>query len=181
MMNDSSELRQLLDFSVQLAREAGEITNRYFKGTLSPERKADNSFVTVADRQSERHIRNSIEQAFPDDGIMGEEEGEKSGSSRRRWIIDPIDGTFAFVHGVPFYGVMIGLEVGADPVLGVVNLPALNEIIYAAKGLGCFWNDQAARVSSTSTLNSPFLLSTDSHVHNPTTIMSARETTFPTP
>ncbi|MEP6911158.1 MAG: inositol monophosphatase family protein [bacterium] len=175
MMNDTSELRQLLVFSVQLAREAGEITNRYFQGTLSPERKADNSFVTVADRESERHIRSSIEQVFPDDGIMGEEEGEKSGSSGRRWIIDPIDGTFAFVHGVPFYGVMIGLEVGADPVLGVVNLPALNEIIYAAKGLGCFWNDQAARVSSTSTLDSALLLSTDFRASNQDRFSSALE------
>jgi histidinol-phosphatase len=159
-----AELRQLLDFSVGLACEAGEITKHYFRGAFATERKADNSFVTIADRETERHIRSAIQQNFPDDGIMGEEEGEQRGSSRRRWIIDPIDGTYAFVHGVPFYGVMIGLEIDAEPVLGVVNLPALNEVIYAARGLGCFWNDQVARVSSTSTLDSALLLATDFRV-----------------
>jgi histidinol-phosphatase len=161
MTIEGSELSQLLEFSVHLAREAGAITEGYFKGTLSPARKADNSFVTVADREAERHLRNSIEQVFPDDAILGEEEGEKQGASGRRWIIDPIDGTYSFVHGVPLYGVMIGLEVDREPVLGVVNLPALNEIIYAASGLGCIWNDKAARVSSTSTLDQALLLATD--------------------
>jgi len=161
MADNTSELSQLLEFSVRLAREAGEITRHYFQGSFSPERKADNSFVTVADREAERHIRTAIEEAFPDDPILGEEEGEKPGGSRRRWIIDPIDGTFAFVHGVPFFGVMIGLEVEGQPVLGVVNLPALNEIIYAAKGSGCFWNGQRAHVSVTSTLDSALLLATN--------------------
>jgi histidinol-phosphatase len=161
MTIDSSELQQLLGFSLGLAREAGAIANHYFRGTFFPERKADDSFVTVADREAERHLRHSIEQVFPDDAILGEEEGEKPGSSRRRWILDPIDGTFAFVHGVPFYGVMIGLEVEAEPLVGVVHLPALNETIYAARGLGCFWNDKPARVSSTSDLDSALLLATD--------------------
>jgi len=161
MTIDGSELDQLLQFSVQLAREAGSITEGYFKGPLSPARKADNSFVTEADRETERHLRQSIERLFPDDTILGEEEGEKQGASGRRWIIDPIDGTYSFVHGVPLYGVMIGLEVDGDPVLGVVNLPALNEIIYAASGLGCFWNDKTARVSSTNPLDQALLLTTD--------------------
>jgi histidinol phosphatase-like enzyme (inositol monophosphatase family) len=161
MTIDSSELPQLLEFSVNLAREAGAITEYYFKGTVSPDRKADNSFVTVADREAERQLRKSIEQVFPDDAILGEEEAEKQGSSGRRWIIDPIDGTYSFVHGVPFYGVMIGLEIEEEPVLGVVNLPALNEIIYAASGLGCFWNHQPARVSSTPALAESLLLATD--------------------
>ena len=161
MTIDSSELSQLLEFSVQLAREAGAITEGYFKGTLSLDRKPDNSFVTIADRETERHLRKSIEQVFPDDAILGEEEGETHGASGRRWIIDPIDGTYSFVHGVPFYGVMIGLEVNAEPALGVVNLPALSEIVYAARGLGCFWNQKPARVSSTLPLDQALLLATD--------------------
>jgi histidinol-phosphatase len=161
MTDDSTALSQLLEFAVRLAREAGEIAHHYFQGSFTPERKADNSFVTVADREAERHIRSAIERAFPDDTILGEEDGEKPGDSPRRWIIDPIDGTFAFVHGVPFFGVMIGLEVAGEPSLGVVNLPALNEIIYAAKGSGCFWNGQRARVSVTSSLDSSLLLATD--------------------
>ncbi len=161
MMVDNSILEQLLEFAVALARDAGAITEHYFKGTFSPDRKADNSFVTVADREVERHIRNAIEMAFPDDAILGEEEGEQTGSSGRRWIIDPIDGTYAFVHGVPFYGVMIGLEVDGEPLLGVVNLPALSEIIYAARGLGCFWNGQPTRVSETSMLDQALVLASD--------------------
>jgi len=161
MTIDSSELSQLLEFSVQLASEAGAITEHYFKGTLSPARKADNSFVTVADRETERYLRKSIEEVFPDDAILGEEEAEKPGASGRRWIIDPIDGTYSFVHGVPFYGVMIGLEIEQEPILGVVNLPALGEIIYAARGLGCYWNHKPARVSSTSALDEALLVASD--------------------
>src|SRR5438132_3134510 len=158
---DASALRTLLKFAVELAHDAGNITYRHFKGSFVAERKADNSFVTVADRETEKYLRASIEKAFPDDAILGEEEGEKPGKSNRRWILDPIDGTYSFVHGVPLYGVLIGLEVDDEPVLGVVNLPALNELVYAARGIGCFWNDVPARVSSIASLSDALLLATD--------------------
>src|SRR6266568_8229342 len=161
MTSDKVELKQLLDFAVHLARDAGAITYRHFQGSFVAERKADNSLVTVADRETERHMRACIEEAFPDDSILGEEEGEKSGSSNRRWVIDPLDGTYSFVHGVPLYGVLIGVEVDDEPVLGVVNLPALNEVVYAARGVGCFWNDAPARVSPTASLGEALLLATD--------------------
>ncbi len=160
-MTDRSELRQLLDFALRLAREAGEITNQYFKGSFSTERKADRSFVTNADREAETFLRTAINQAFPADGILGEEEGERTGTSGRRWIIDPIDGTYSFVHGVPLYAVLIGLEIDGEPILGAVNLPALNELVYAARGLGCFWNGAPTRVSNTNSLQEALLLCTD--------------------
>ncbi len=160
-MTETLELRPLLDFAVRMAREAGRITQRCFKGSLKPERKSDNSLVTIADREAERHIRESIAQTFPDDSILGEEEGEYAGTSGRRWIIDPLDGTFSFVHGVPLYGVMVGLEIDNQPSLGVVNLPALDEIVYAARGLGCFANSEPAHVSTTSSLDKALLLATD--------------------
>jgi len=161
MIPDSAELKALLDFAVAMARDAGEITNRYFKGSFVAERKADNSFVTAADREAEKYLRTQIEKAFPEDAILGEEEGEKPGRSNRRWILDPIDGTYSFVHGVPLYGVLIGLEIDNEAVLGVVDLPALNEIISAARGLGCFWNNAPARVSATESLGDALLLATD--------------------
>ncbi len=161
MIIEPIELKHLLDFAVRLAREAGAITYRHFKGSFSAEHKADNSFVTIADREAERHIRSIIERTFPDDGILGEEEGVKNGVSDRRWIIDPVDGTYSFVHQVPLYGVLIGLEIADEPVLGVVNLPALNELIYAARELGCFWNGERARVSTTKELQQALLLATD--------------------
>jgi len=144
-----------------LAREAGEITLRHFKGSFVPQRKADNSFVTIADREAEEHMRSVIADAFPEDGIIGEEEGVKPGTSGRRWILDPVDGTYSFVHGVPLYAVLIALEVNNESSLGVINIPPLNEIVYAAKGLGCFWNGEPAHVSAVETLSEALLLCTD--------------------
>src|SRR6266850_2247673 len=161
MTTDKKQLKHLLDFAVDIAREAGAITYRYYQGSFVAERKADNSFVTIADREAEAYLRTRIAETFPDDSILGEEEGEQTGSSNRRWILDPIDGTYSFVHGVPLYGVLIGLELNGEPVLGVVNLPALGELVYAARGLGCFWNGEPARVSATKSLGEALLLATD--------------------
>lgn len=160
-MIDQVELRQFLDFAVHLARQAGEITKQYFNSSFVTERKADRSFVTNADRDAESFLRSAITQAFPADGILGEEEGERKGTSGRRWIVDPIDGTYSFVHGVPLYAVLIGLEIDGEPIVGAVNLPALNELVYAARGLGCFWNGKPAHVSATASLPEALLLCTD--------------------
>src|SRR3989441_5095333 len=161
MTVDTGELKQALDFAVGIAREAGALTLQYFKGSFAAERKADDSFVTIADREAERFLRQKIEEAFPTDAVLGEEEIAKPGTSGGRWILGRIDGTYSFVHGVPLYAVLIGWEVDADPLLGVVNLPALNETVYAARGLGCFYNDEPARVSSTASLDEALLLATD--------------------
>lgn len=158
---DTDELERLLMFAVALARGAGEITLKYFRSSLTPEQKADGSFVTRADREAESFIRARLEENFPRDAVLGEEEGAREGTSGRQWIIDPLDGTYSFVHGVPLYGVLIGLEIDDEACVGVVNLPALNEIVYAARGVGCFWNDARARVSSTERLEDALLLSTD--------------------
>lgn len=154
----SDELRQ---FAVELARGAGEITLKYFRKRPETSTKTDGSYVTIADREAEAYVRRQIAERFPDDGIVGEEEGESPGRSGRRWIVDPIDGTFAFVHGVPFYGVLIGLEIDGEPSIGVVNIPALDEMVSAAKGVGCFLNEEPARVSNTARLEDALLLSTD--------------------
>jgi histidinol-phosphatase len=157
----TEELKELLEFAVYLGQVAGEITLRYFRKGPETNTKADGSFVTIADREAEADLRRRLVERFPNDGILGEEEGETKGRSGRRWVLDPIDGTFAFVHGVPFYGVLIGLEIDGEMSVGVVNLPALEEIVYAAAGLGCFWNGKPARVSSTTKLDESLLLSTD--------------------
>ncbi len=154
-------LKELLDFSVLAAREAGDITLRYFRRKSETRLKGKDNFVTQADLEAEEFLRRSILERFPEDAIVGEEGGESPGSTGRRWIIDPIDGTYSFVHGVPFYGVLLGCEVDGDPAVGVVNIPALGEITYAARGLGCFWNGEPARVSRTARLEDALLLSTD--------------------
>ncbi|HEX5707822.1 MAG TPA: inositol monophosphatase family protein [Pyrinomonadaceae bacterium] len=162
MSSDKRELESLLDFAVEIARGAGEITLRHFRAGVEAETKADKSFVTVADREAERFMRRRIAEVYPSDGIIGEEEGEREGTSGRRWILDPIDGTYSFVHGVPLYGVLVGLEIGDEPSVGVVNCAALGEMVYAARGLGCFHNDgEPARVSQTTKLEESLLLGTD--------------------
>jgi len=155
-----TELNDLLEFAVEIARGAGEITLQYFRKQPETSRKSDGSFVTIADRQAESYLRQRIKTHFPDDGILGEEEGETRGNSGRRWILDPIDGTFAFVHGVPLYGVLIAVEIEGELSVGVVYMPALGEIVSAAKGLGCFLNGEPARVSTTAELKDALLLST---------------------
>ncbi len=156
-----TELNELLQFAVELARGAGDITLEYFRKKPETSKKSDGSYVTIADRQAESYLRKEIAKRFPDDGVLGEEEGELQGRSGRRWIVDPIDGTFAFVHGVPFYGVLIALEIEEELNVGVINIPALGEIVSAASGLGCFLNGEPTRVSSTSELKDALLLATD--------------------
>lgn len=157
----STDSDQLLEFAVDIARGAGQITLDYFKKAPETSTKSDGSFVTIADREAESYLRGRILEQFPTDGILGEEEGERIGTSGRRWIIDPIDGTFSFVHGVPFYGVLIALEIQDRMSIGVINIPAVDEIVYAANGQGCFLNGKPARVSTTERLEEALLLCTD--------------------
>jgi len=148
----ATALRELLDFAVDTAWQAGKITLEYFQTRHSVERKPDQSVVTIADRRAEEAIRHLIRSRFPDHGIIGEEYGSESASSEYTWIVDPIDGTQSFVHGVPLYGVLLGLEYRNEVVLGVVNCPGLDDMVYAARGQGCYWNGRRARVSETAIL-----------------------------
>ena len=125
------------------------------------ESKADDTPVTVADRRAEERLRSLIEESFPSHGILGEEFGKREGASSHLWIIDPIDGTMSFVAGVPLYGVLVGLEIDGEMVLGVIGCPALGEIVYAAKGVGCYWNGRRAMVSGVEDLSHALLVSTD--------------------
>ena len=136
-----TSLRTELEFAVQVAEEAGKLTLEYFQRSgVKTERKSDDSPVTVADYEAERLIRSRIASQFPNDGILGEEEGEVPGTSGRRWTIDPIDGTKSFVQGVPLYGVRIGLEAAGEALVGVVGIPGVGDMVAAARGEGCFWN-----------------------------------------
>lgn len=140
-------LRDLLEVAVSVAETAGQITLKYFQGSFAVDTKPDGSPVTAADREAEAYVRQAIESRFPDDGILGEEFGETRAQARRRWIIDPIDGTFSFVRGVPLYGVLIGVEADEEPLAGVIHLPALPETVAAARGEGCYRSGQRVRVS----------------------------------
>jgi len=137
----ADDLTSRLDLALAVAREAGEITLRYFRrDNFQIERKADTSPVTVADREAEEHLRRRIAAAFPEDGILGEELGEQPGTSGYRWILDPIDGTKSFIYGVPLYGQLIGVEREQRSVIGVINIPALDECAWAAVGHGAWYH-----------------------------------------
>lgn len=157
----AESLAALRDFAAELAWNAGRVTLRYFQTELATELKADESPVTIADRQAERLMREMIEARFPQHSILGEEEGETRPGASFRWILDPIDGTKTFVRGVPMYAVLVGLEREGQPVVGAINIPPMAEMLVAAQGLGCTWNGRQARVSATSDLREALLLSTD--------------------
>lgn len=127
-----------LETAIAAARAAGEIALRHFRTRLDVETKADRSPVTEADRACERCIVEILRKGFPDYGIFGEEFGEKAGTTGKRWIIDPIDGTKSFIRGIPFFATLIGLEEDGDVTMGVVHAPATGELLYAARGWGAY-------------------------------------------
>lgn len=141
------DLRRILDFAVEIAHDAGTFTLGYFNAATPFELKSDRSPVTIADRGAEERLRRRIEAVFPDHGIIGEEHGEKPGRTPGRWILDPIDGTQSFISGVPLFAVLVGFEWEGRVLAGVIHLPALRETVWAARGLGCWWDGKPAHVS----------------------------------
>jgi histidinol phosphatase-like enzyme (inositol monophosphatase family) len=164
-MNDANNTVDRLAFAVTTARAAGRLTLEHFRVGVDVETKADGSEVSIADRRAEAFIRDAIADAFPADAILGEEDDDKPGTSGWRWVIDPIDGTFSFVRGVPLFATLLAAErvdAAGDPIpgaveIGVLELPALSETIHAARGHGAWHSANGgkpapARVSDTATL-----------------------------
>jgi histidinol phosphatase-like enzyme (inositol monophosphatase family) len=165
-MSDA-ELTSRLERAQAFARDAGAVTLRYYcQHNYAVELKQDQSPVTVADRQAEERLRELIAEAFPDDAILGEELPERPGKSGYRWILDPIDGTKSFISGVPLYGTMIGVEFDSKSVVGVVYIPALDEMVSAAVGHGAWYSrgtatPRPARVSTKATLAESLFLTSE--------------------
>lgn len=133
-----SDLRRELDVATEAARRAGQAIMQFFRGDVAVERKAGDEPVTAADRASEAEVLKRLELAFPDDGILSEEQQDHESwvAHRRCWVVDPLDGTRDFVAGREGFSVMIGLLVDHRPVLGVVYQPVAKTLYRAAKGLG---------------------------------------------
>jgi histidinol-phosphatase len=130
------------------ARQAGAIALGYWNKGLKPETKSDASPVTLADRECERAISRAIAEAFPEDGLLGEEGASKTSHNGRQWIIDPIDGTRDFVRGNPAWAILIGLEEAGEVVAGVSYLPAMDEMFTASRGEGAFLNGERIQASN---------------------------------
>jgi histidinol-phosphatase len=156
-----SELRTLLDFAVETAFQAGQLTLAYFQTGTQASFKTDDSPVTIADKKAEELIRGRIEKYYPLHSIVGEEYGETHQGSSYRWFIDPIDGTKSFMRGVPLYAVLIGLEIDGKIEVGVTYFPGLGDMVYAASNEGCYWNGRRAYVSETKTLDRAYFAHTD--------------------
>ena len=158
-MNESSDT--LLQAVSELARLAGAKALEHYRPGISFETKGDGSPVTVADRAAEKVAREWLARKFPGDGIVGEEFGEENTASRRRWIIDPIDGTKSFVRHVPLWGTLIAVEENGAVLAGAAFFPVLSEIIVAANGSGCWYNATRCSVSSIDALSQATILTTD--------------------
>ena len=150
---------------LQVATAAGEVTLQHFRSAdLRVEAKSDDSPVTVADRAAEQWARQRIAELYPDDTVQGEEFSEATGTSRYRWIIDPIDGTKSFICGVPLYSTLVALELDGEPIAGVIQIPALGETVAAATGRGAWYRRspqsdwEPARVSEKTELGEAVLL-----------------------
>lgn len=115
------------DFASQLAAVSGPIVLEHFRGDPEVSSKADSSPVTVADRAAEAAMRAAIEARFPDHGIIGEEYGAQHGDATFVWVLDPIDGTRAYIAGLPVFGTLIALCQDGEPIVGVIDHPALKE------------------------------------------------------
>lgn len=148
-----------LTFMLSVMEEAGARAMKYFDTGISVSRKGDGSPVTIADREVESLIRSAIESRYPDDGILGEEEEEKTGGSgARRWIIDPIDGTMNFSRGIPIFSILMALEKDDDIVAGAVYNPAGGDLYYAESGAGAYKNHRRIKASAVDSLSDALMI-----------------------
>jgi len=147
--------------AAELARITGMVALRHYRTNLAVETKADGSPVTVADRAAETAARAWVQSRFPQDGVLGEELGEERPGAARRWIIDPIDGTKSFVRGAPLWGSLVALCEGERVLAGAAYFPAVDELVAAAPGAGCWWNGSRCQVSTVGALADATVLTTD--------------------
>lgn len=128
--------------ATRLIRDFGEVEQ------LQVSRKGPADFVSSADRRAERILREALSHARPEYGLLMEESGETGGSDpRHRWIVDPLDGTTNFLHGIPHFCISIALERDGEIVAGVIFDPLKHEMFWAERGLGAYVNDRRIRVS----------------------------------
>lgn len=149
----SMNLQPWLDAARDAARAAGDIIEFYRMRGVAEERKADNSPVTLADREAEKAIRSILAEACPEHGFIGEEFGAEQATADYVWLIDPLDGTKSFVRGYPFYSTQIALMKENRILVAVSSAPAFHEEAWATFGGGAFLNDQPLRVSAIDALN----------------------------
>lgn len=151
----------LLSSAIDFAKLAGAHTLTHFRKGIEVIRKSDNSPVTIADREAEWILREAILNRFPDHGIIGEEHGIVNPNARVQWVLDPIDGTVSFIHGIPLYTTLIGVLVDRQPTVGIIHAPAMDELCDAAIGMGTRLNGVRVSARNTSSMAEATLITTD--------------------
>jgi histidinol-phosphatase len=129
---------ELLAAAVDITRAASRLAAQRFLEGVPVSTKADDTEVTPADVEVEELIRSLIAARFPDDGVSGEELADTPGTTGRRWVIDPIDGTSAFAHRIPMFSVLLAIEDTEGSVAAVRSYPTSQDLMYAGRGLGCW-------------------------------------------
>ncbi|HEY7221612.1 MAG TPA: 3'(2'),5'-bisphosphate nucleotidase CysQ [Candidatus Binatia bacterium] len=160
MLTDSQSYKDELALAERAARAAGSTVMGLFKGKFDVREKSKNNPVTTADIEANRIIRETIVEAFPQDGWLSEEDQDNSDrlARSRIWVVDPIDGTKEFIEGVPQFAISIAFVVDGRPKIAIVYNPAKGRFYRAAVGQGAYLNDRTIRVSSRSEINGASLL-----------------------
>ncbi len=159
-----------LAFACELADSARDITLKHFRQPITIEGKSDGSPVTIADKMTETALRERISQRFPEHGVIGEEHAQKTSDSAYEWILDPIDGTRSFISGYPLFGTLICLLKNGEPMVSVIDMPALDERFYATSDSDCMYQnqhgEQVVSASARTDLSEAMLFSTDYTMFN---------------
>jgi len=159
-----SDIGAFVALAERLADAARPVAKRYFHSGLAIDAKPDASPVTAADREAEAAMRAIIEEACPDHGIFGEEHGKTRLESRYVWVLDPIDGTKAFVTGKPLFGTLIALLEDGRPIVGVIDAPALDERWVGAQGRPTTHNGAPVRTRACADIGMAWLYVTTPHM-----------------
>jgi myo-inositol-1(or 4)-monophosphatase len=150
-------MKELKDFAINLAREAGKLLTGKFNSKHEIHYKGEIDLVTEADKMSEDLIIAAINSSFPDHGILSEESPAQNSQAKLRWIIDPLDGTTNYAHGYPVFCVSIALENEGVIVLGVIYDPLRQDMFVAERGKGAYLNGKKLKVSATAKLSRSLL------------------------
>ena len=163
-MTDLTEFKKV---ALDAVKKAEERILYYFRNLPKIETKIDNTPVTKADQEAEEIIVSTVKKAFPSHGFLGEEFGTDNDNAEFVWIIDPIDGTKNFIHGLNFFGTVLGLRHQGKIVLGISNMPAVGELLYASETEKTTLNDKLVHVSKIKELENSFVNFNPSKFDNP--------------
>ena len=161
------DFSEFADFAATIAAEARDITQKYFRRPHDVSSKSDGTPVTIADLEIEQKARSMIAEQYPDHGVYGEEEGEDNTHSEWLWVIDPIDGTKSFATGKRTFGCLIALLQDRRPVLGIIDMPSLDERWLGIKGEPTLYNGQPCRTAKTASLQDATLNATTPDMFSP--------------